>query len=189
MDKKDNQKNNEQKILNDLDFDAKKTKDLEKQLKDNKHNKKYKDDEIKKLKAENAELINSLKRAKADFINYQNRTIKEKSNIKTDAIVNVVSAFLTVLDDINASKDAGDLEGPFLAIAKKIETVLANFGVQKIGSEGEIFNPEFHEALVLQPKTTKNDQKKTEIIDKVMQYGYKINDRIIRPARVIVTHK
>lgn len=91
-----------------------------------------------------------------------------------------------MLDDIQGARDHGDLtEGPFAAIADKLETTLGRFGFERYGAVGEAFDPEHHEALMhIEAELPEGSTTTTVVI--VLQPGYRAGNRILRPARVAV---
>ena len=98
----------------------------------------------------------------------------------------VVEALLPVLDDVYAARAHGDLEGtPFAAIADKLENTLGKFGVTALGAKGEPFDPTIHEALMHVEAELPEDATTTTVVQ-VIQPGFKMGDRVVRPARVSV---
>jgi molecular chaperone GrpE len=127
------------------------------------------------------------KRERADFTNYRSRILRDQDVTKQDITAQVVKKYLDVNDDIelalkNAPKN-GELtnwvEGIQL-IAQKLQNILESEGVQRIPAENEIFNPNRHEAIA----TEDNPQFESGRIIEIIQQGYTIGDRVIRPARV-----
>ena len=93
---------------------------------------------------------------------------------------------MPVLDDIQLAREHGDLaEGPFAAIADKLESSLARFGLQRFGAPGEAFDPAVHEAL-MHTQAQLDDGVDVTTVTQVMQPGYKAGDRVLRAARVAV---
>ena len=126
----------------------------------------------------------------AEFENFRKRTIAEKTELILNGGQNVIKAILPVLDDIeraieNAPKaeTIEALEEGWELIAKKLNKVLEGLGVQKIDTADADFDTDFHEAIALVPGM--GDDKKGKIIDCV-QAGYKLNDKVIRHAKVAV---
>lgn len=138
-------------------------------------------------------LGDELSRAKADVYNlnneYQNYVRRSKTDISShyqNGKVEVIEAILPVLDDIDAARKHGDLaEGPFAAIAKKLETTLENrFSIVRFGEAGEVFDPQIHEALMANESSDVTEPT----ISQVLQPGYKIGDRVIRATKVMVSN-
>lgn len=143
------------------------------------------------LELENEKLKEEIARNRADYYNlqqeYSNYVRRSKADIpsyKNAGIEAVVESMLSVFDDIDAARKHGDLEeGPFVAIANKLETTLkTGFDVERFGAIGDEFDPNMHEALLVTPNPTVT---KEEIGD-IIQSGWKIGDRIIRAAKVVV---
>jgi len=89
-----------------------------------------------------------------------------------------------VLDDVDLARQHGDLEGPFRSVAEKLENLLrTNFELERYGEVGEDFDPTFHEALM---DTTSADVE-TPTVTTVIQPGYRMGEKVLRPARVGVT--
>lgn len=130
-----------------------------------------------------AERLEDLRRLQAEFTNYKNRTAKEKEQLRDFVIADLVAALLPVIDDIDAARKHGDLEeGPFAAIAKKLEETLAKQGLERFGEVGEPFNPQVHEAVLQQPTS----EVEPDSISLVLRNGYKVKDRLVRTAQVAV---
>jgi molecular chaperone GrpE len=102
------------------------------------------------------------------------------------AIGSVVESLLPVLDDIHLARQHGDLEGgPFAGIAEKLETTLGKFGVERFGEPGTPFDPAVHDALMHVDEELAEGTDVTTVVG-VLQPGYRIGERIVRPARVSV---
>ena len=143
----------------------------------------------KKLKGEeshlvskNRELENQLKRALADYQNLERRIDQERKLLSQLSSALLIEKFLPILDNLeNAQKHLND-QGLEMVV-KQFKDVLCEEGVEEIPSEGSHFNPKFHEAVEV---TEGPDEGR---IVKVMIKGYKINDKVIRPAKVMVEKK
>ena len=130
-----------------------------------------------------AERLDSLLRLQAEFTNFKNRTAREKEQLRGFVTSELVTALLPVLDDIDAARKHGDLqEGPFAAIAAKLEDSLKKEGVERFGEVGEPFDPNIHEAVMQQPTS----EVEPDHISMVLRYGYRVNDRVVRTAQVAV---
>ena len=130
-----------------------------------------------------AERLDSLLRLQAEFTNYKNRTAREKEQLRNFVIGDLVGALLPVLDDIDAARKHGDLqEGPFAAIATKLEDSLKKEGVERFGEVGEPFDPNIHEAVMQQPTS----EVEPDHISMVLRYGYRVKERVVRTAQVAV---
>ena len=135
---------------------------------------------------EAAELREDLQRLQAEFINYRRRVERDRDVAKDNAKYSMLEALLPVLDDIDAADAAGELEGPFAAIARKLLTTLEGAGLVKHDSEtlvGEPFDPAHHEAMLRQP----SQEVAAEHIVQVFRNGYLYNERVLRAAQVMVS--
>lgn len=132
-----------------------------------------------------AERLADLQRLQAEYVNYRNRVERDRAREKDATISGVIESFLPVLDDIDLARQHGDLSGPMEKIADKIEAVLNKYGVEVFGEANESFDPNFHEALMHVEAEAPEGVDGTFIVQ-VLQKGFKINERIIRAARVSV---
>lgn len=135
------------------------------------------------------ERLEDLQRLQAEYVNYKRRVDRDRALVQERAIADVLDSLLPVLDDIHAAREHGDLaEGPFAAIADKLETSLGKFGLERFGGAGEAFDPTVHEALLhteWDDAVTPADPSATTIVQ-VLQPGYRTGQHVIRPARVSV---
>ena len=130
------------------------------------------------------ELLADLQRLQAEYVNYRKRVERDRDVARDLAVAGVLEALMPVLDDIQLARDHGDLtEGPFAAIADKLESSLARFGLQRFGAAGEAFDPAVHEAL-MHTQAELDDGVDVTTVTQVMQPGYKAGDRVLRAARV-----
>lgn len=135
-----------------------------------------------KAKKEAADYLEALQRERAEFINYRNRTQKEQERFRQHGIIDVLTALLPALDDIDRIREHGEMDDSFKAVATKIDKAFEKFGVEKFGEKGEDFDPTKHDAILHKPDA--NAEKET--VDTVVEAGYRIGDRVIRAARVVV---
>ena len=138
-----------------------------------------------------AERLEEMRRMQAEFVNFRNRTQREREADKDRHVGAVIEALLPVMDDIHHAREHGDLvEGPFAAIVDKLEQALGRFGAQRVGEVGDVFDPTVHEALMhLSADSPGVDlpEGATEMtIVKVIQPGFKVGDMVVRAARVAV---
>ena len=134
-------------------------------------------------KKEAAEYLEALQRERAEFINYRNRMNKEREQSRQYGIVDVLTSLLPALDDIDRIREHGQMDDSFKAVATKIDKTFAKFGVEKFGEKGEDFDPAKHEAVLQKP----DPEAKKETVDTVVEAGYRIGDRVVRAARVVVS--
>lgn len=135
-----------------------------------------------KAKKEAADYLEALQRERAEFINYRNRTQKEQERFRQHGIIDVLTALLPALDDIDRIREHSEMDDSFKAVAAKIDKAFEKFGVEKFGEKGEDFDPTKHDAILHKPDA---DAEK-ETVDTVVEAGYRIGDRVIRAARVVV---
>ena len=138
-----------------------------------------------------AERLDDLQRLQAEYVNYKRRVDRDRALVQERAVRDVLESVLPVLDDIQAARDHGDLtEGPFAAIADKLEATLGKYGLQRFGTKGEQFDPMQHEALMHAPWPTDDEElpggvTATTVVT-VLQPGYRAGEQVLRPARVAV---
>jgi len=133
-----------------------------------------------------AEHLEDLRRLQAEYVNYKKRVDRDRDLARDRGVTQVVEALLPVLDDVHAAREHGDLDGtPFAAIADKLDGILGRFGVERIGAKGEEFDPAIHEALMHVEAELPEDATTTTVVQ-VIQPGFKMGDRVVRPARVSV---
>ncbi|MEK7581690.1 MAG: nucleotide exchange factor GrpE [Patescibacteria group bacterium] len=128
------------------------------------------------------ELENQLKRTLADYQNLERRIEEERKLLSKLSAALLIEKLLPVLDNIeNAQKHLSD-QGLELVI-KQFKETLQSEGVEEINAQGQEFDPRFHEAIDAQAGETDNK------VARVVTKGYKIEDKVLRPAKVIVTKK
>ncbi|MFE9309621.1 nucleotide exchange factor GrpE [Streptomyces sp. NPDC088353] len=123
-----------------------------------------------------------LQRLQAEYQNYRRRVERDRIAVREVAVANILSELLPVLDDIGRARDHSELVGGFKSVAESLETVVAKLGLQQFGKEGEPFDPTIHEALM---HSYAPDVTETTCVA-ILQPGYRIGERTIRPARVAV---
>ena len=150
--------------------------------------------ELKRVEADNAELKNSLARRQADFENYRKRVDRERSETYNRVVADVAEKLLPVSDNLKRALEAeasveaaeSDEFRHFLSgvdlIWKQLNGVLEALGVKPITAVGEPFNPHVHEAVV----TEATDEYEPDTVIQEIRSGYRIGDKLIRPALVKV---
>ncbi|MDX3226660.1 nucleotide exchange factor GrpE [Streptomyces sp. ME19-01-6] len=123
-----------------------------------------------------------LQRLQAEYQNYRRRVERDRVTVKEIAVANLLTELLPVLDDIGRARDHGELVGGFKSVAESLEAVAGKMGLQQFGTEGEPFDPLVHEALM---HSYAPDVTETTCVQ-ILQPGYRIGERTIRPARVAV---
>ena len=145
------------------------------------------DTDLQALTRERDEYLDSLQRLKAEFDNYRKRTEREQSERAANSATRLVKELLPVLDDLERALEAATeheeakLEEGVRLVHRALLGILQREGVAEIETEGA-FDPNVHEALLSQP----DDEKESGQILDVLQKGYRLGDRVLRPARVIV---
>ncbi|QES49311.1 nucleotide exchange factor GrpE [Streptomyces venezuelae] len=123
-----------------------------------------------------------LQRLQAEYQNYRRRVDRDRVTVKEIAVASLLTELLPTLDDIGRAREHGELVGGFKSVAESLETVAAKMGLQQFGKEGEPFDPTIHEALM---HSYAPDVTETTCVA-ILQPGYRIGERTIRPARVAV---
>jgi molecular chaperone GrpE len=145
------------------------------------------EEQLAALEAERDEHLNDLKRVAAEFENYRKRVLRDQESLVARAHERLVKELLPVLDDLERALAAAEeheeaqLEEGVRLVHRSLVEALEKEGVAEIETEGR-FDPHVHEALLSQP----DDEKESGAILDVLQKGYRIGDKVLRPARVIV---
>ncbi len=139
-------------------------------------------DVVDELTKQVAERTADLQRVQAEYTNYRRRVERDREVIRDTAVANVLTNLLPVLDDIGRARDHGELEGGFKSVGEALEATVEKLGLERFGAAGDPFDPTVHEALT---HTTSPEVTETTAVE-VFQPGYRIGDRIVRPARVAV---
>ncbi|MBY8886602.1 nucleotide exchange factor GrpE [Streptomyces sp. PTM05] len=140
------------------------------------------DKELDSVRGQLAERTADLQRLQAEYQNYRRRVERDRIAVREVAIANLLTELLPVLDDIGRAREHGELVGGFKSVGESVETVVAKMGLQQFGKEGEPFDPLVHEALM---HSYSPDVSETTCVQ-ILQPGYRIGERTIRPARVAV---
>lgn len=130
-----------------------------------------------------AERTADLQRLQAEYANYKKRVDRDRGLARTGGIEAVVLDLLPVLDSIEAAREHDELVGGFKLVADELEKLATKYGLEVYGEVGEVFDPQIHEALMHMPYPGEDEIAET-VISAVMQKGVKLNDRVLRPARV-----
>ncbi|WP_167006551.1 nucleotide exchange factor GrpE [Mumia sp. ZJ430] len=131
-----------------------------------------------------AERTLDLQRLQAEYVNYKRRVDRDREVQRVNATASVLVSFLPVLDDIGRARDHGELEGGFKAVADSLVQATSAHGLEPFGKHGDVFDPMLHEALMHRLDADAPEGEPT--VDAIMQVGYRIGDKILRPARVSV---
>jgi molecular chaperone GrpE len=142
--------------------------------------------ELEALRTENEELIDALQRVKADFDNYRKRAARDQESLVARAGERIVKELLPVLDDLERALEAAHaheeakLEEGVNLVHRQLEQILEREGLAPVATDGK-FDPHVHEALLTQPSAAEEGA-----VIEVLQKGYRLGDRVLRPARVVV---
>jgi molecular chaperone GrpE len=139
------------------------------------------------LAAQVAERTADLQRVTAEYANYRRRVERDRESVLVGARVQFVSELLTVLDDLDRAEAHGDLTGPFKAVGDKLVAVVQKLGLESFGLEGEPFDPSVHEAVQHEASTAEGPT--VTVVSAVLRRGYRIADRVLRPAMVTVADR
>ncbi|MBE1589408.1 nucleotide exchange factor GrpE [Nonomuraea angiospora] len=134
------------------------------------------------LEAQLAERTADLQRLQAEYVNYRRRVERDRAAVREQAVAGALVELLPVLDDIGRARDHGELTGGFAKVAESLEAALTKLGLSAFGQKGEPFDPTVHEALM---HSYSSDVTEPTAIE-VLQPGYRMGDRVLRPARVAV---
>ncbi len=134
------------------------------------------------LERELAERTADLQRVQAEYANYRRRVDRDRAVVRDTAVGNVLTNLLPVLDDIGRAREHDELAGGFKAVAESLERTVGQLGLESFGEVGDDFDPRIHEALM----HGYSDEVAGPVCQAVLAVGYRLGDRILRPARVAV---
>ncbi|MDP3713398.1 MAG: nucleotide exchange factor GrpE [Mycobacteriales bacterium] len=130
-----------------------------------------------------AELTADLQRVTAEYANYRKRVDRDRLAVVETAVGTLLSELLPLLDDVDRARQHDDLTGAFKGVGEALEAVTAKLGLERFGAPGEPFDPAVHEALMqAEPDPTST----VATCAAVLQPGYRVGGRVLRPARVSV---
>ncbi len=146
--------------------------------------------EVEKLRAERDNLLDRLARLQAEFDNYRKRSARENENFREYAVGEAARGLLPVIDSFglalkNAEAKPEDLRKGVELIYKQLQDALQRMNVQRVPAQGEPFDPRVHEAIEMVP----SDEVPDDHVLEELQPGYRIKDRLLRPAMVRVAKK
>lgn len=138
--------------------------------------------EIADLRTQLGERTADLQRLQAEYVNYKRRVDRDRDVARKGGIEAVLKDLMSVLDDVRSAREHDELTGGFKAVADEVERITGRYGLEAYGTKGDPFNPHIHEALL---------HAHAEGIDgptcvEILQPGYRVGERILRPARVAV---
>jgi molecular chaperone GrpE len=140
------------------------------------------DTELAQARIDVAERTADLQRLQAEYVNYKRRVDRDREVSRAGGIESVLKDLLSVVDDIRSAREHEELTGGFKAVAEELERVTAKYGLETYGTKGDTFDPHIHEALLHMHADGISGPTCVEIL----QPGYRIKDKVIRPARVAV---
>ena len=150
-----------------------------------------KDEKIAQLEQQAADNLDKYQRCLAEFDNFRKRTVKEKASMYDDGVRSTVEKLLMVIDNLERAvmvqEGKVDENDAFFKGVKmtltQFQDVLRGIGVEEIKAVGEKFDPQWHDAVAYE----NNDEAAEGVIIKQWNCGYKLGDKLLRPARVIVS--
>jgi molecular chaperone GrpE len=145
------------------------------------------EERVAQLEAERDEYLADLKRVAADFDNFRKRAARDQESLVARAHERLVKELLPVVDDLERALEAAEeheeakLEEGVRLVHRELRDALAKEGLVEIETDGG-FDPHIHEALLSQPS-----EEDDGVILQVIQNGYRLGDRVLRPARVVIS--
>ena len=150
------------------------------------HSASDRDSALEKLRAERDSLVDRLARMQAEFDNARKRATKEQQDFRDYALVDTIKTIIPVLDSFDRALQTSPEKSEFHAgvelIHKQLVDALSKLGVKPISAKGEQFDPRYHEAIEMVDTEDADDHQVLE----ELQRGYKLKDRLLRPAMVKV---
>lgn len=145
--------------------------------------------ELEALRAEKANYLDRLARLQAEFDNFRKRSVRDQQDFRDYALAEALKSLLPILDSLDrALKTTGvsveDFRSGIELIDKQFHDALSKLGVEPVPAEGEIFDPNLHQAVQMVDTQEVEDHR---VIDE-LQRGYRIKDRLLRPAMVRVAN-
>ncbi len=143
-------------------------------------------DELAAVTRERDDYLDRLQRLKAEFDNYRKRSARDQESFAARANEALVKELLPILDDLERALDAAErheeakLEDGVRLIHQAFSQALRKQGLEEIGTDGK-FDPHVHESLLSQPSEAEEGS-----VIQVVQKGYRLGDRVLRPARVVI---
>lgn len=140
-------------------------------------------EQVESLQTQLSERLADVKRVQAEYANYRKRVDRDREAVREQALANVLENLIPVLDDIARAREHGELEGGFRQVGESLEQIAGKLGLVRYGEPGDAFDPLIHDALM---HSYSNDVTQTTCAQ-VLQPGYAVNERVLRPARVAVS--
>ena len=134
------------------------------------------------LQSQLAERTADLQRLQAEYANYRKRVDRDRATVREHAVAGTLSELLPILDAIGQAREHGELSGGFKSVADSLQAAVGKLGLVSYGQRGDAFDPTIHEALT----HAYSDDVAEDTCVEIFQPGYKVGERILRPARVAV---
>ena len=141
------------------------------------------DDPLGAALQEAAERTADLQRLQAEYANYRKRVDRDRDLIRENAVYTALLPIIEVLDSIDRAREAGELEGGFKTVAEQLERVVSGAGLIRFGEPGDAFDPTLHEALSHLGTDAEVSVPTAKFVAKA---GYRMGERVVRAAQVIV---
>lgn len=138
--------------------------------------------ELTAARSEAEQHLSDLRRVQAEYVNYKRRVDRDREAVRENARAEVVTELLPILDDVDRARAAGDLTGGFKSVGESLEATAKRLGLEAFGAPGDAFDPTVHEAFMHDYADDVDGPTCREILQK----GYRVGERVVRPARVLV---
>jgi molecular chaperone GrpE len=139
--------------------------------------------ELDQAQQQVGELTADLQRLQAEYVNYKRRVDRDRELVRENATYAALTPIIDVLDTIDRAREHEPLEGGFKAVAEQLERIVTGLGLVKFGAVGDAFDPTIHEALSHIGTDPEVEVTTCKVVAKA---GYKIGDRVVRAAQVLV---
>jgi molecular chaperone GrpE len=139
--------------------------------------------DVAQLEQALAERTTDLQRLQAEYLNYKRRVDRDRELVRENATYAALAPIVDVLDTIDRAREHGDLDEGFQAVAEQLERVVSKAGLVKFGEPGEPFDPRLHEAL---SHIGEDPEVKVTTCKVIAKAGYRIGERVVRAAQVLV---
>jgi molecular chaperone GrpE len=141
------------------------------------------EDELAAARRQLAERTEDLQRLQAEFVNYKRRVERDRELVRENATYAALAPIVEVLDTVDRAREHGDLDPGFRAVAEQLERTVERLGLTKFGAVGDPFDPTIHEALSHIGEDPEVEVTTCKVVAKA---GYRIGDRVVRAAQVLV---
>jgi molecular chaperone GrpE len=138
--------------------------------------------EAEQVRKQLSERTADLQRLQAEYANYRKRVDRDRTTVREVATAGVLNELLPILDAIGQAREHGELSGGFKSVADSLQAAVTKLGLVSYGERGDEFDPKIHEALT----STSSPDVAQETCVEILQPGYRVGERILRPARVAV---